>query len=96
LNEVLIERALNKDIPIELLENRNSERDGRMENFNQISPIGFAIRFKICQLWKARRDYDMNRLNLTFFRYSLTVSFSILPPDTCKRALTNALGFDKF
>ena len=66
MTEVPIERALNRDILIELLEKRDSEGDDRW-NINQINPICFATRFKISQLWEARRNYDLNRVNFTFF-----------------------------
>ena len=79
LTELLIEQALNKDILIELLENWDSG-DVRIGTLIRLAFIWFATRFKISQLWKARRNYDLNRVNATFFRYSLTVSR--LPPDT--------------
>ena len=47
MTEVLIERALNKDIHLELLENRDSERDDRFGTLIRLAIFGLLLALRL-------------------------------------------------
>ena len=67
MTEVPIERALNRDILIELLENRDSEGDDRIGTLIKLTLFVLLLALKLVN-FEARRNYDLNRENLTIFR----------------------------
>ena len=73
MTEVPIERALHSDILIELLENRDSERDDRIGTLKRLAQFGLLLVLRIVNFRK--RDCDLYRVTFTFFDIRLWFRF---------------------
>ena len=75
LTEVLIERALNRDILIELLENQDSERDDRIGKLIRLALFGLLLTLRFVNLGKWDEITTWIGWILTFFNNRLWFRF---------------------